>query len=461
MHVLIACLLVPDLSLVAWPGNNFEQISEPMEARDEYGWIRSSMDTLREVALSFSPRVGSLKQGSLNGLEYGYVCMDAGGLWRLYGDEKRLGRSMVRMAESVGLDTRVGFAHGVEVARFAALRATDKEPVCVVARGDERIFLAPLPVELLSLSGHLGKMLARFGISTMGQLASLPEKGLKLRLGPEGMRAWRLSRGESLDPFVAERPEEMFVEHADAAWAMGGMEQVLSQLEHVFVRLAERLRCRALVARALVVTLELESGHRWDREVKPATPCVDVKVWLDAVRLVIQSQPPESAVEAVEVRALVMPGRVGQGDLFRKTGFAASRELDEVLARLGSLSIRRGVGSPRLLDTHMPDPVENVSVGKGGAEFVVSPDCHVAIRRFRPPVRVEVILDGDRPVSMNAPFFEGRIKRAAGPWRLDWGWWQRRSFKRDYYDVELDGGGLYRIFFDGEHSRWYADGVLG
>ena len=48
---------------------------------------------------------------------------------------------------------------------------------------------------------------------------------------------------------------------------------------------------------------------------------------------------------------------------------------------------------------------------------------------------------------------------AAGPWTLEDGWWADAPAARDYWDVELDGGSLYRLFRDRPTGKWYADGV--
>ncbi len=424
-------------------------------------WLRSALHALRDVALSFSPRVSKVDSDSVAGLLHGHVYLDAKGLYGLYGDENRLGRVMAHSAQKLGLDIRVGLSDVVHVAKLAALSATDTAPVRIVAKGTEQKFLAPLSLDILSLPAQLRRILDSFGINTLGKLASLPERGLKLRLGHEGMMAWRLSRGEPVEHFVSEQLRESFAEFSDTAWPMDRLEPVLAELEQVFVRLSHRLGCRGFVARALLISLDLESGDLWEHEVQPASPCLDTRVWLDAARLVLQAEPPKSPVEKVGARAFVLPARPGQGDLFRRTVLVSSRKLDEVLARLGAVAVTGGVGSPRLLNTHRPDPVEMAPVGRGGADFMLSCGDTVAIRRFRPPLRVEVLLGHGRPVRLDSPVFGGRIVRAAGPFSLRWGWWEDRAVQRDYYDVELSSGGLYRLFFDAVGKRWFADGVLG
>jgi hypothetical protein len=48
---------------------------------------------------------------------------------------------------------------------------------------------------------------------------------------------------------------------------------------------------------------------------------------------------------------------------------------------------------------------------------------------------------------------------AAGPWTLEEEWWTEEPVGREYWDVELAGGGLYRIFRDRASGEWYADGI--
>jgi hypothetical protein len=53
----------------------------------------------------------------------------------------------------------------------------------------------------------------------------------------------------------------------------------------------------------------------------------------------------------------------------------------------------------------------------------------------------------------------------AGPWRLSGEWWRQPGaggaspLARDYYDVELTDGCVYRIYREHESGDWYADAV--
>jgi len=38
-------------------------------------------------------------------------------------------------------------------------------------------------------------------------------------------------------------------------------------------------------------------------------------------------------------------------------------------------------------------------------------------------------------------------------------WWTPDPYDREYYDVELTDGGLYRVYREGPDHRWLADGM--
>jgi hypothetical protein len=58
-----------------------------------------------------------------------------------------------------------------------------------------------------------------------------------------------------------------------------------------------------------------------------------------------------------------------------------------------------------------------------------------------------------------APEISGAVRVAAGPWNLEEGWWSASPASRDYWDVELSGGGLFRIYRDRATGAWFADGM--
>jgi hypothetical protein len=57
------------------------------------------------------------------------------------------------------------------------------------------------------------------------------------------------------------------------------------------------------------------------------------------------------------------------------------------------------------------------------------------------------------------PPISGTVRVASGPWSLEDGWWSSEPADRDYWDVELSDGALYRIYRDRATGVWFADGI--
>jgi hypothetical protein len=49
----------------------------------------------------------------------------------------------------------------------------------------------------------------------------------------------------------------------------------------------------------------------------------------------------------------------------------------------------------------------------------------------------------------------GNVRVASGPWKVEAGWWSDAPAAREYWDVELDRGGVYRLYQSG--ADWFVD----
>jgi protein ImuB len=48
------------------------------------------------------------------------------------------------------------------------------------------------------------------------------------------------------------------------------------------------------------------------------------------------------------------------------------------------------------------------------------------------------------------------VKEVAGPWRSSGDWWTPHLWDRDEWDIQLDSGGVYRLYFS--TGLWYVEG---
>jgi DNA polymerase-4 len=124
-----------------------------------------------------------------------------------FGDGETIARQLKqRVLDEVGLVVSVGVATNKLCAKVASdLRKPDA--LVVVPPGGEAEFLAPLPVtRLWGVGPQSRQALSDYGVSTIGQLAALPEgtlrrrfgvHGLELRLRAQGMDPSRVSSGQA------------------------------------------------------------------------------------------------------------------------------------------------------------------------------------------------------------------------------------------------------------------------
>src|SRR5262249_50350495 len=152
-------------------------------------------DALVDVARAFAAKVERA--------EPDLVYLEVGDLRKLFPREAGLAAALDAAARKVGLSIRLGIAGTKSAARLAALRSEDNAAT-LVPRGEERAFLAALPVALAEPTPELQRALGRFGLRTLGDVAALPGPVLGRRLGKEGAALARLARAEDDAPLYAD-----------------------------------------------------------------------------------------------------------------------------------------------------------------------------------------------------------------------------------------------------------------
>jgi protein ImuB len=236
-------------------------------------------------------------------------------------------------------------------------------------------------------------------------------------------------------------------------------------------RLVRRLRLRGLAARELLVELALESGSTFARPVGLGAPTTDGATLTQLVRLALEKDPPREPVE--RLRVIATPGSVesAQLDLFLPP-LPAPAELAVTVARLEALCGPGQVGAPALDEGHRPDAArvadfESSPKPRAPRDSGAPPVPAMALRALRPPQpirvwggpgipeRVEPRQKWDAPGEIAG----GQVIHRAGPWRLFGEWWGEAPFARDYFDVELSDGGVYRIYRNLEDESWFLDGI--
>jgi protein ImuB len=433
----------------------------------------SSQAALVDCGYGFSPRVESTAPGT--------VIVDLVGAERLLGTPQQIGRGLQKRAEECGFIAKVGVARNPDTALHAAI---GMDGIAVIAPGKESACLSRLPIEVLNPDAGILDVLDSWGIRDFGSLAALPPIALVERLGQQGIILQQLARGEVQRQIVPCEPPLSIQESIDLEEAIDLFEPLAFVLNRLLEQATARLRARSLATDVIHVTLELEVHHDrqlkgspcasvrepYERYLKLPVPTQDSKLLLKLLQLDLAQHPPKAPVKKIIVVAEPALLRHTQTGLFEPLA-PEPGQLEITLARLKAVvgekdaEDRLRVGAPEVLDSHAPD---NFQVRPfRSSEPVTIHDClpspQLALRMFRPPLSARVEVKHAVPAEVVFNGGKGKVLIAAGPWRSNGRWWNRRDqWDRDEWDITLGGdtvAGFYRIFRDSLSGQWFVEGM--
>ena len=415
---------------------------------------RTAHEALLEVAETFSPRVEDAGDG--------VVFIDVSGMERHFPSEKDLGDAALRAADSIGLPARFGLAASKLAARVAA--EIPKSPT-IVEEGQEAVWLAPLPLARLSPELDAATTLRRWGISSIGELAKLPESEIAARLGELGRELHYAARGIDPRPLIPRALPPEFREGMELEWPLVALEPFLFIASNALDRLSKRMEFQGFACKRLELTMTLEPDGYHARAIDLPAPTRDTKTMLTLLRLDLEKSPPGAPVVGFSLIAHPDRPRRAQLSLFGPAALSPEK-LATTIARLISMLGEERVGMPVSVDGHLP---ERYALDK----FAPPPPPDMkrkprksgglaAVRVFRPPIAVEVTTEksgdalqitairGDGDLS-------GSVRTSSGPWQMEAEWWKETPIAREYWDVELEKGGLYRVYEASPDAGWFVD----
>jgi protein ImuB len=410
----------------------------------------------REAAWAVSPHVEEAAPGLL--------FVDADGLSSLWGDGRGVAQALVAQAARLGLWGKAAVASSQALAQLAAERGPG---ALEVPEGQERAWLAAVPLRALPASAGLHETLAGWGLATAGALARLPRDGVGTRLGEAGVRLHRLASGElPASPLQPLQLPEAFVE---VAWRDGAdpplvqVDALLFVLRPALERLLARLALRGLAMGSAALLLELDPLGDERVPIGLAGPTRDLEPLLGLLRQTLESRPPSGPVRGLAVEATPGVVKAEQLGLFDVPTPPPSRLL-AVVSRLQGLLGEARVGQLELFDSHRPE-------ARGLKRFVPAPAASLlararpapapalALRRFPEPwpARLQGAPHGPARLVVSGEL-DMRAVRWAGPFRLEVEWAAQAPVRRDLYDVELQDGRVYRVAHGLDAGAWTVEG---
>tara|TARA_R110002096_G_scaffold4501_2_gene21044 strand:- start:5741 stop:7258 length:1518 start_codon:yes stop_codon:yes gene_type:complete len=424
------------------------------DAEDE-AWAQSD---LLDCAAAFTPDFEATTDG--------VVTLD---LFSAPQSPRKLGQSMVDWLAGAELPAQVGFAENPDLALLVAKFA---KPVTIVenTKAARRDFLDPLPISALSPSPEVSQVLDSWGIDTLGEFTRLPRHEVTERLGPETGTLWDHASGTCRRLLQLVRPPADFAQSAELEFEITTLEPLLFLLRRWLETTVARLNAGYLVAERLLLSLRFDDGTMHERSFRVPDPSANVELLFGMLHTHLEDFVAKSPIVAASLD--VIPTKPGkhQFQLFESSIRDPNRFAD-TLARLEALLGSENVGIPELLPTHRADSFRMTGFGDStspapvtqsppASNLPTAPFLGLPLRRFRPPQAVRVELDpAKRPRNVVSSTIQGAIVRSRGPWLSSGDWWDRFSWVRQDWDVQLDGGGLYRLYR--EKEAWKLDGIYG
>lgn len=467
---------------------------------------------LMAIAREFSPRVE----------RHGACCvLDVSGLGGLIGDPRAIGEALAAAADDHGPGIRVAVAPTQTAARLMAI----VHPRVTVLAGEVAAPLSHVPIRALGVlidedgvapgAGRTRaaaraqataarlETLHRWGLATLGEVATLPSDALFERMGQAGLVLQRLARGDDAAPLVPDPGIPRFLQSIALEWPIEALEPLSFVLARLLDPLSEALARADRGAAAIRLDLRLVDRTTVGRVLQLPAAMRDSKVLRTLLLLDLESHPPSAGIDIVTIEIDPAPARIIQYSLLERA-VPSVETLATLTARLGALVGETRCGSPALLDTHRPDgfamrpfapesraaaqsrprvlPSAGGSQGPSPGSRAPHPESPPSLqgessasfgaagrapglRRFRPPVAVRVTLERGRPVRVaidRRGMPGGDVEQQAGPWRTSGAWWAPGAapWDRDEWDVALSDGALCRLFHDRLIDRWFLDGVF-
>jgi DNA polymerase IV len=298
----------------------------------------------------------------VEGISIDEAFLDVGGLLRTAGTPAEIADRLRRQVrDEVGLAITVGVARTKFLAKVASAGAKP-DGLLVVPPGGETAFLHPLPVERLWGVGPKtsAKLRAR-GLTSVGEVAQLPEAALVAMLGPaSGRHLHALAHHRDPRPVQGGRRRKSMGAQSALRLARHSPGEIDARLVALVDRVARRMRTAGRVGRTVMLRLRFADFARATRAHTLAEATAHTPTLLGAARDLLATAMPTIrhrgiTLVGVSVGNLADDGAVQLALPFeRTTAGTLDAALDDLRARFGADAVTRAVHLGRELGPEMP-----------------------------------------------------------------------------------------------------------
>lgn len=411
---------------------------------------RETLERLAAWAGQFTPMVSLEAQG---------IVLEVGSSVRLFGGHARLTAAIQRGVRELGFQAALGVAPTPLAARlFARAEAQGRAVRGCLALQDLRERLAELPLFLLDWEAGTLARLTDLGVLRVRDVLELPAEGIARRFGPQVAISLDRLLGRLADPRAPYAPPPRFRSRIELAAEADGVEALLFALKRLLVEMEGGLRGRGAGVQHLMLTLEHGRNARTRMALDFASPEREADFILAIAREKLGRLRLAAATVALEIAAQALLPYVPRPSAWlpgpKQQALDAERLLERLAARLGGDRVF-GIA---LADDHRPE--RDWAPACAGATSTRQPGAGRApISRSRP---AWLLHRPQRLVTRQGqPTYQGELRLAAGPERIEAGWWDGMEARRDYYVATNERGESFWIYREHRDlDAWYLHGVF-
>ena len=328
-------------------------------------------------------------------------------------------------------------------------------PVCI----SHLAFLDSLTIDAAEPGEALAGILDKWGIRTVGAFARLSRSAVGKRLGKEGLALWDRVHGRDERVVGVTDLPPVFEESWQFEYDVDNLDPLLFLLRRFLDQLCLKLELVHKVAAEVSMDLGLAYGEPIQQSQTIPEPTRDVDALFRMLSGRLEGLEADSPVVRFSIRIEAIDFKQRQLGLF-ESSLKNPHRFTQTLARVAGVIGSERVGRPVLEADARPDGfhLEPLPVAVPAAEeSCLKRHYGMALRRFRPGLKAAVELQGRQPVWFKSERVSGFVKAVRGPWQSSGHWWESDGgWNRVEWDVELRGGGVYRLVK--EDGAWKLEG---
>ncbi len=378
------------------------------------------------------------------------MLLEVGGSRRLFSDLNDLTEQYTNAIN------QCGFTHNLAIAPTpgAAALLSEHTPGTIITDRDMlRSTLSRLPISSLALSRRIHGSLSGMGLGVIGDLTRMPRDGLARRAGPELIKKLDQLLGHRPDPRNLFRPGQYFFSRLSFTDEIQNQSQLMQVVEKLLQQLDSMLEIHSSGVHQLHWVFEYHGSSPTRMTLNLSKPERNAQHLCSLMNTRTESLQLNEPVHTISLKSsLFEKTTASETELFPEIGLENKPRfdlIDRLRARLGDESIE----SLELIPDHRPE-----SAWRSAIPGACTTDSYNCVLPQRPPW----LLRKPRSIAVRngQPWINGALKIIQGPERIETGWWESASVRRDYFVSLTSNGRRLWIFHDIRTDHWFIHGIF-